>query len=49
MNYLFDVSFYKLRLDWLKNNDGNKLELDVYNEQLIKLILIIKKSVRYQI
>lgn len=34
MEYLFDKKFIKVRPDWLKNNEGNKLELDGFNEEL---------------
>lgn len=32
--YLFQKSFKKVRPRWLKNNEGNNLELDMYNEDL---------------
>ena len=33
-NHLFDKEFIKIKPNWLKNNEGNKLELDMYNEEL---------------
>ena len=34
MEYLFDVPFNKIRFDWLINNEGNRMELDGYNDSL---------------
>lgn len=34
IEYLFNVKFIKIRPEWLKNEEGNKLELDIYNENL---------------
>lgn len=33
-NFLFNTKFKKVRPDWLKNKNGNNLELDIYNEEL---------------
>jgi len=34
IEYLLDKKFVKIRPDWLKNENGNNLELDGYNEEL---------------
>lgn len=34
IEYLFDLPFRKVMPDWLINEEGNKIELDGYNEQL---------------
>ena len=34
LEYLFDKKFVKYRPDWLINKDGNKMELDMHNEEL---------------
>jgi hypothetical protein len=34
LEYLFDKPFIKIRPEWLKNKDGNNLEIDCYNEEL---------------
>jgi hypothetical protein len=34
LEYIFDKPFKKGRYDWLTNTDGNKMELDMYNEEL---------------
>lgn len=33
-NYLFGKKFEKVRPQWLKNDENNNLELDIYNEEL---------------
>lgn len=34
IEHLFDCKFKKIRPKWLKNEDGNKLELDGYNKEM---------------
>jgi hypothetical protein len=34
LEHLFEKKFIKIRPNWLKNNDGNNLEIDCFNEEL---------------
>jgi hypothetical protein len=41
---ILDKNFLKIRPDWLKNKEGNNLELDMYNDELKLAIEIMEFS-----